>query len=322
MAVAVLVLVACGSATSEPIRPERAPEPRQARTRQVVFTYDDLPASLFRADEDEYVDVTNRLVTALSERGVPAIGFVNEDKLEVAGVPSPQRIGLLEKWVEMGFELGNHTYSHPDLHEASLADYQADVLRGEVITRPILARAGRPLRFFRHPFLHTGMDREVRTTFESFLHTHGYRVAPVTIDNHEWIFARAYDHARLRGDEALMQRIRRAFLAYFDEVFAYYERRSTEVLGYEVPQILLLHANKLNADVVQQFIDLLAGRGYEFVSIDEAMQDPAYELADGYWGSRGISWIDRWALASDRESSFANEPPVPEFVQQVFDSPP
>ena len=66
----------------------------------------------------------------------------------------------------------------------------------------------------------------MRDAFERFLDANGYRVAPVTIDNQEWIFARAYDHARARSDDASAVRIGDAYLVYMDSITGYYEAQS------------------------------------------------------------------------------------------------
>lgn len=295
----------------------------QSPERRVAFTYDDLPANSFRPSLEAFRRVTHPLVEALVRHGIPAIGFVNESKLYVDGKLSGERVRLLETWIEAGLELGNHSYSHPDLHSTPLETYRRDVLRGEEVTRRLLEAAGRAPRFFRHPFLHTGRSLETRAAFEAFLETHGYRVAPVTIDNQEWIFARAYDHAISRGERGLADRIADAYLEYMDRVFGYYEAQAVAILGYEVPQILLLHANRLNADAVDELVALVQARGYAFVSLEEALEDPAFARPDEYVGPAGITWLHRWALADGKRGEFfAGEPEVPAFVQEVFDDPP
>jgi len=87
---------------------------------------------------------------------VPAIGFVNERKLQPGGSVDPRRVALLQQWLDAGLELGNHTFSHTDLHRASVQVFQRDVLEGEKVTRRLLAAKGNTPRYFRHPFLHTG----------------------------------------------------------------------------------------------------------------------------------------------------------------------
>jgi peptidoglycan/xylan/chitin deacetylase (PgdA/CDA1 family) len=225
--------------------------------------------------------------------------------------------------VELGLELGNHSFSHPDINTTPLAAYQADVLRGEESTRALLEETGRELRFFRHPFLHTGLDLETKRSFESFLKEHGYRVAPVTIDNQEWIFARAYDHAHVRADQSLKRRIATEYVAYMDSIFGYYEQQSRALLGYELPQILLLHANRLNAEAMDELVEAIKERGYAFITLDEALEDEAFRLPDEYAGRAGITWLHRWALTQGKRGEFfAGEPGVPQFVQEVYENPP
>ena len=313
LAAASSVMSAAGSPTV------RQPQP----SRRIVLTYDDLPVNAFRETDETFVSVTRDLLARLRRHEIPAIGFVNEAKLYSGGELSPLRVGLLEDWVDAGFELGNHSFSHPDLHSTDVAAFEADVLRGEEITRGLLAAAGREPRYFRHPFLHTGRSLEVKRRFESFLAEHGYRVAPVTIDNQEWIYARAYDHALARRDSPLADRIAAAYVAYMGRVVAYYEAQSRALVGREIPQILLLHANRLNADTTDELVAALRDRGYAFIEMDEALRDPVYDLADEFVGSGGITWIHRWALTrGERGDFFAGEPAADPFVQAVFDSPP
>src|SRR5262245_50146041 len=177
--------------------------------RTVAVTFDDLPATPAGAVANDVASLralTRKLLSGVRKYSVPAVGFVNEGKLFVEGAGPGDvegRIGLLRMWLDAGLELGNHTYSHRDLNTIPLDQFQADVLRGETVTRRLLKEKGQTLRYFRHPFLHVGPDLKVRRAFEVFLSNHGYTVAPVTIDNDEFVYAAAYAKALRRGDAAL-----------------------------------------------------------------------------------------------------------------------
>ncbi|MGQ0702376.1 MAG: polysaccharide deacetylase family protein [Gemmatimonadales bacterium] len=168
---------------------------------------------------------------------------------------------MLEAWLGAGHDLGNHTYSHRRLSDTPLPEYQADVFRGERVTRPLMAARGRQLKYFRHPTLNTGPDLPTKRPFEQFLATRGYVVAPVTIDNDEYLYAAAYDRARSRGDSVLMARLGHDYVRYMLKVFEFYERLSRQVLGREIPQVLLLHSNRLNAEYLDDLAAALIGRG-------------------------------------------------------------
>ena len=171
-------------------------EPAASGGRRIAITVDDLPVITTTTDPAVWAEVTRGLLATFERHDIPAIGFVNETKLAGAGgAPDASRVALLERWLDAGLELGNHGFAHLDLHRVPIAEYEADVLRGEAVLRPLLARRGGAPRFFRHPFLHTGLDLETRDRFTGFLAAHGYLVAPVTVDNSDWIFARAYDNA-------------------------------------------------------------------------------------------------------------------------------
>jgi len=284
-------------------------------SRRIVVTIDDLPFVAANVlPPDEVQAQTEKLLSHLRERRVPAIGFVNEGKLFEGEKEDPARVALLELWLDASMELGNHTYSHLDRHSTPLEEFQEDVLRGEVVTRRLMAARGGAPRFFRHPFLHTGTDRETKEALETFLPDSGYRVAPVTIDNYDYLFARAYDLA----EEREKGRVLELYLRYMSAVLEFYEGQSRAILGYEPPQILLLHANSLNADGLGRLFDVLVERGYSFVSLEEALRDPAFSLPDTYVGPAGITWLHRWAMTKGLpKSTFAGEPEPGAFLPEL-----
>lgn len=281
--------------------------------REVAITFDDLPAT--HGDLQRMSDVTKRLLQSIRANQVPAIGFVNESKLYQGSELNTQAVALLKMWVDAGFELGNHTYSHIGIDRAPLEEYKKDVIRGEVVTRKLLAEKGMKLRYFRHTQLRTGPTMEYKKGLAQFLAERGYTVAPVTIDNNDFSFAALYGDAKVRGDKATMKRVGDAYVPYMESVFAHFEKLSADFLGYEVKQTLLLHANDLNADYFDELARMMKRRGYTFISLEEALKDKAYSLPDAQ-ANKGLSWIHRWMLA--KGLPMKPEPIEPEFVIQLF----
>ena len=284
----------------------------QPPPRQIALTFDDLPAT--HGDLRKMSDVTSRLLAKLAASQIPAIGFVNERKVDVRGEEAA-RVLLLKQWLDRGFELGNHTYSHIAIDNASLDEYKADVIRGEPVTKRLLAERGKRLRYFRHTQLRTGPTPEYKQGLDEFLAARGYTVAPVTIDNNDYIFADVYARAKARGDQATMQRVVAAYVPYMESVFDFFEKLSRDALGYEVRQTLLLHANELNADHLDALVAMMKRRGYGFITLDEALQDKAYSLPDAQV-KKGLSWIHRWMIA--KGMPMRPEPTEPEFIDKLF----
>lgn len=291
-----------------------------APDRRIAVTIDDLPwQGVGNTADDDLAARHARLIAQLKLAGAPVVGFVNESKLEVDGRVRPERLAMLEDWLDAGFELGNHTWGHVDLHEVGVAAFQEDILRGERQLRPLMAARDQAPRWFRHPYLRAGQSQADKAAVVDFLAGHGYRVAPVTVDNSEWIWAFAYERVLAQAGpaarEATLERLRLGYVPYMLNKLDYYERQSIDLLGYALPQVWLLHANTLNADTYAELVAAVRRRGYRTIGLDEAMADPAYARPDGYEGRWGPSWLHRWAMAEKRPKAFyAGEPQVPRWV--------
>lgn len=279
--------------------------------RAVAITIDDLPRGGDGGPRTlaGVVAMTTQLLQPFADQKVPVIGFVNEGRQDWGADGLRQ---VLDLWLDAGADLGNHTYSHPDINQLPLETYTADITKGETTVRAALAARKRELRYFRHPFLHTGPTPEIKRGLQAFLDGRGYRVAPVTIDDADYMYAALYTRPALRD------RVRQEYVGYMESVVAFFEQRSVEVVGREFPQVLLLHANQLNADLMPQLLEMFRRRGYRFVSLEEALADPAYASADGYAGRGGFSWIHRWSQT--RKLAPKGEPEPPAWVTDAMAS--
>lgn len=253
--------------------------------RHLTITIDDLPRGGDSPSQDlaELTAMTRALTSHL--RGTHAIGFVNPGSVKSRAIGPAGLQSILKIWRGNKLDLGNHTSTHPSLHRIPLADYIKSIEEAEpAITQ---ARGGQRSVFFRHTFLHTGLTLETKRGLEDYLAKNNYRIAPVTIDTSDYVYAAVYaqDPARVRA----------AYLEHVENATAFFERRSVEVTGREIPQIILLHANQLNADTMPALLAMFKRRGYRFIPLAEALRDPAYQLPDTYTGPRGQSWIHRWA---------------------------
>lgn len=285
-----------------------------AADRRVAFTFDDIPGVGAGCNVSVVSAMNRKLVGTIRKNNIPALGLVVDSNLCQAS--RDELASVYEIWLDAGLELGNHTASHRDLNRQPLTAYQDDTLLGEKTIRPLLEARGKRPRYFRYPFLRSGLDLEKKRAFEAFLKEHDYVIAPVTIDNDEYVYADIYRRAMNRGDKTVANRIADDYIRYMESMFAWYESFSQSTLGYEIPQILLLHANHLNADHLPRLIAMAKRRGYRFISIDEALRDPAYKRADSYVGPRGLSWLQRWALDDGKTIPAEND--LPKWVFDLY----
>jgi hypothetical protein len=144
--------------------------------------------------------------------------------------------------------------------------------------------------------IHAGDEPRKKAAVADYLAQDGYRIAPVTIDNQEWVYAAVYADATAAGDNPLARRVADAYVEHIEASVEFYELLSIAVFDREIPQILLLPAKLLNADHLGSVVEMLADRGCGFVGLAEAVSDSAYDRPDIYVGPRGLSWIQRWAI--------------------------
>jgi len=289
---------------------------QQVPKRYVAITFDDLPVVCQCENDAERMEITKKLIATLKKYKMPILGVVNEQKLESNGIVEPARVALLQKWLEAGFELGNHGYSHKNINEISFEEYKDEILKGERVTRPLAQKAGLPYRFYRHPYLSAGDNLQIRQDLDTFLKSHNYVIAPNTITYQDYTFSGAYDAALRKGDTQLAQRIREAYLPYTLSRWEAAEKQSVALFGREIKQILMVHANHINADAFDEVAKAMLDRGYVFISIDEAMTDPAYARPDSFDGNVGVTWLSRWSAEQGKKSSYGGAP-VPEFVMEA-----
>jgi len=284
--------------------------------RSVAITIDDLPfagdgRSLLAAQQ-----ATTRILDALKQDRVPAIGFVNEGKIHIPG-ERDARTALLQQWIDAGMTLGNHTLSHPDLNKTPLAQFEDDTLHGEVLWRPMMEKAGHRERWFRHPFLHTGAEPAKRAAFERFLASRGYRIAPVTVEHSDWWFAGLYERLIFRGELANAEKVSLASLEYLDTMLDYHEALTRKLFGRDIAHIFLMHANTLNSLILPEMLERFRRRGYQFVPLAEALEDRAYRTADSYYGAQGPVWLHHWSIGLGHQTGPRQEPDIPKWLVEL-----
>jgi len=290
--------------------------PTAAQTRTVALTFDDLPLAATKGPTEaqrnpgEAQSVNRALLDALKKHHAPAIGFVNGKTAEELGSDNGKQI--LQQWVREGFDLGNHTFSHADLNNITVEQFKQEVVTGEDSFRPILTQPGKTPRYLRFPYNHTGDTKEKHDSVALFLKQRGYQVAACTIDNEDYLFNTAYIQMLAKKDDDSAAKLRAAYLAYTAVEIDYYASLHKRLFGRDIPQVMLLHVNRLNADVIDEILAIFEEKRYRFVSLEAAQSDFAYRIPDAFVTKFGPMWGYRWAkeLGIKVDGSLESEPPA------------
>ena len=287
--------------------------------RKVAITIDDLPyvtgdeSHLMAGADASAAAMANRhLLDVLQQHHVPVTGFVIEHSVQALGIPAGRAI--LQGWIDHGFDLGNHSYTHPDFNDLSAAQMEDQVTRGESTIGPLMHNAGRPLQFFRFPMNHTGDTRAKHDTLAAFLAQHHYRLAPCTIENEDWMFTERLFRIRAHHDETNADRLIEDYLAFTAAQIDYFAALNKQIFGYEPPEIMLIHDNQLNSETIDRLLTLFEQRGYQFVSLTEAESDPAYTILETDITAYGPMWSYRWARVKGIHVDGSKEPDPPAWV--------
>ncbi|MCB9761845.1 MAG: polysaccharide deacetylase family protein [Alphaproteobacteria bacterium] len=243
---------------------------------RVAVTLDDIPWNAGPPAEGA-AKATDRLLAAMTERRVPATGFVNCGRGEEA---------IWQQWRAAGFELGNHQADHDNLNKTP----QERWLAGVQSCNEALAK-GAPVRFFRYPYLRNGDSEALRDTTRAALLGMGLTIARVSVDNHEWKLADLYAKALAAGDADRAEDIARAYALHVLDATRHFRRLGRAQEGREIDHVLLLHANTLAADHLGWLLDALRADGADFIPLEQALKDPIYAKPDRFVGTGGVSWL-------------------------------
>lgn len=263
-------------------------------------------------------DATARLtIEKLKSHKIPAIGFVLGGNVSNGEKLYPVRANIIRLWRDAGFEIGIGNFKHIWFYDTPYEEYVANVEKNEGVVKKILAEKNLPLRYFSYPFLNTGKTAEDRNRFESWLASRGITPVKYTIDNSEWMYSYAYDMARNDNDINTMKEIREAFVDYMSQMFDHYEAYSQELFGRDISQTMVLTPSRLVADSADELFGMISKRGYQYVSMEEALADEAYKTEENFYGKSGISWFERWAMAQGKK--LRSEPKVDANIQKTWD---
>ncbi len=249
--------------------------------KQIAITIDDLPVAYSgKLSLDEQKTTFLAILAALEKHDVTAVGFANGQRI------TSDWTACLDAFIDAGHLIGNHTYSHPDLNLLSVQDYVDDVTKGEDSIRKWMAAP----KYFRYPFLHRGDTPAKREAVYATLRDQEYVVASVSIDNDEFRFNQQVVDAKSRGEHL---DLRDQYIAHMMERTRYFEAMADKKLQRPVKHVLLLHMNYLNGLYLDDLLQAYRDDGWEFIPLDQALDDSLYSLPDVYAGPRGLSYLER-----------------------------
>jgi hypothetical protein len=166
------------------------------------------------------------------------------------------------------------------LNKTSLADYFADLERGEDILKKLEPDAGR-WKVFRYPFLFEGETSEKRDAVREYLRAHGYVKAEVSIDADDWAFNPPFSRCTEQKDATALAQLRRKFVEVHVEELRRMRELGHALVHREVRQVLLLHIGAADADAIEDLLTAYEREGVKWIDLERALADDYYRLDSG-----------------------------------------
>ncbi len=263
---------------------------------KIAITIDDVPNTR-KFQLDNYRSI---LLEKLDSLNIPIAIFVNEGF--VAKTDSfHKNLDLLTSWVSKDYTtIGNHTHSHSRYSEVGFDAFKTDIEKGEVLLKELTNKHGKTLKHFRFPYNDLGIDSIQHTLIDRALRKKNYMSTPFTIESSDWMFNYIYEYYLSSSDLEKAKEIGQLYVDKTIDYIHFFDSLSYAKYGRKVNQIYLCHDNYLNADYLTTIIDQLKKESFNFISIDEAIQDPAYDQEYKYYKKWGVSWFYRW-MSSQKE---------------------
>lgn len=293
--------------------------------KKVCFTFDDFPHVFVHSYNQKFIKTSiQKFIDTLLVYRVPAIAFINEKKLYLhSGKEDPKIVELVRMWIDAGFAIGNHTYSHKNLNSYSVEEFKADVIHGRKVTNRILAENNTRMKYFRFPVLETGKTQEEFEEVNNFLKEIAYIIAPATMENQDYLYADEYSKAHKRKDFSQMERIAQDYLNLLPKYIDNYENQSHYLYQRQINHIMLFHVNELNVDYINEVCKIFIKKGYQFVTMEEAMSDPLYKVEEKFCGFNGVPFLENEAIKSgifydnEKVKKFRGKPiEIPQYLKK------
>ncbi len=234
------------------------------RKNQLALSFDDGPDPKW----------TPKILDILKEKNVKAAFMV-------IGQEAQSNVGLLRRYVRDGHEIGNHTFTHPDISEISQRHLDLEL---NLTERLFESKLGVKPLYFRPPY---SIDQEPDTDDQArpieLIEKMGYIIIGDKIDTNDWD-----EHPRKTPQEII------------SSVFQQLEQMKTK--PWMRGSIILMHDGggdrTVTVETLPLLIDALRSHGYEIVPVSELMGKTTAEVMPP------ISGRERWSAAVDSVAFF------------------
>jgi peptidoglycan/xylan/chitin deacetylase (PgdA/CDA1 family) len=181
----------------------------------------------------------------------------------------------LRRWLDHGFELGNHSFDHRAASAVGAERFVDSVRRCDAVLDSLGAFEGGRQRWFRFPYLDRGSDAAARCSIAEGLQELGYRMVPASVDLFDYVYegvlAEALEQEEPDRATAIGERYRAVALAALQRA----DRRTRDQFGDPAVQIPYFHFGAVSSLHLDGLLTRLRGL-VQWCPVEQALEHPMY----------------------------------------------
>ena len=93
----------------------------------------------------------------------------------------------------------------------------------------------------------------------------------------DYLYNEPYARCVAKNDSAGVAQLEASYLAAADSTIDYTRAMSKTLYGRDIPYVLLMHVGALDARMLPRLLKLYRDKGFSFVRLEDAEQDPFYK---------------------------------------------
>jgi peptidoglycan/xylan/chitin deacetylase (PgdA/CDA1 family) len=180
---------------------------------------------------------------------------------------------VLDEWCAAGHHIGGHTHFHACLNWLGAERYIEDIDQSHELIEPWVSNA--PTRYFRFAMDMLGDTQSKTDEVMTHLAQTGFMHAPISHWFYDTQFVFPYDRARRLDKQDDCKWLRDKFVETAVSCLRAQVAASERNLGRRPAHISLIHNSPIAADTYDRVLEAYAEAGAEFITLEEAMRDPA-----------------------------------------------
>ena len=262
-----------------------------AQAIEIALTVDDLPVSGPLPSTITRLNVANKMLAAFKKHHLENVyGFINGEWVN----NKTDGLKVLQTWIKEGQLLGNHTFTHMNLNKVSAEKYIADIKRNDFLLKQLMK--DKNYKYFRYPFHAEGNTEEKREAVRHYLLDHGYQIVPATIDFNDFEWNPPYVRCLNKHNSLSITKLQNSFIAYSLKAIKASHALSRFLFNRDIRYILVMHIGLIDADEMDRLLTAYEQEGVKFISLPDALSDPAYHINPSIIRDRYYMYLKRQGM--------------------------